>query len=268
MNKSKKPLISVIMGIYNCSKTLEEAVNCIIKQTYIHWELILCDDGSTDNTLALAQQLAREENRIKLIVNSSNKGLNYTLNHCLEYAQGEYIARMDGDDLCDLVRLEKQLDFLIKNPSYSIVSSSMYYFDELGVFGESTPIEYPQSINFMQGTPFCHAPCLVKKEAYDAVGGYSVDVKLLRVEDYHLWIKMYEKGYRGANILESLYSMRDDRNAYARRKYKYRVNEFYVRALAVKKLKLPYIGYIYSIRPLLVGLLPSFLYNYLHKKNL
>ena len=266
MNELDKPLISVIMGIYNCSKTLEEAVNCIIQQTYVHWELIMCDDGSTDNTLNLAKQLERKEKRIKLIVNSSNKGLNYTLNHCLKYANGEYIARMDGDDLCDFSRFDKQLNVLFRNPTCSIVSSAMYYFDEFGVFKTSKPIVSPKPSDFMNGTPFCHAPCLVKKEAYDAVDGYSISNMLLRVEDYHLWVKMYEKGYRGINILEPLYSMRDDRNAYTRRKFKFRINEFYVRILAVRKLRLSYLGYIYALRPIIIGLLPSFLYNYLHRK--
>ena len=67
---------------------------------------------------------------------------------------------------------------------------------------------------------------------------------------------------------ELLYQMRDDRNAYSRRKFRYRINESYVRILAVKELKLPVTGYIYAIKPILVGLLPPAIYNFLHKKNL
>ena len=130
------------------------------------------------------------------------------------------------------------------------------------------PREHPNTKDFPKRTPFCHAPCMVRKEAYDAVGGYSVDEKLLRVEDYHLWIKMYAKGFKGMNIPKALYQMRDDRNAYKRRKFKFRLNEAYVRTYAVKVLKLPIIGYIYAIRPIIVGLLPSFVYVLLHKKKL
>ena len=108
---------------------------------------------------------------------------------------------------------------------------------------------------------------MVRKEAYAAVNGYSVDEKLLRVEDYHLWIKMYAKGFRGRNIHMELYRMRDDRNATGRRKFRYRFNEAYVSRLAVRKLKLPVWKYIYSLRPIIVGLLPLPLYNYLHRKN-
>lgn len=90
----------------------------------------------------------------------------------------------------------------------------------------------------MHGSPFCHAPCMVRKEAYDAVKGYTEKKRLLRVEDYHLWIKMYEVGYRGKNIPKQLYLMRDDKAAYKRRKFRYRVNEAYVRGMAVRKLGL------------------------------
>jgi glycosyltransferase EpsE len=109
---------------------------------------------------------------------------------------------------------------------------------------------------------------MVRREAYEAVGGYSVDKKLLRVEDYHLWIKMYAKGFKGYNIGKALYQMRDDRNAYSRRKFRYRLNEAYVRLLVVKELKLPFYGAIYALRPIIVGLLPKKLYDILHKRNL
>ena len=77
------------MGIYNCADTLEQAVSSIRNQTYTNWELILCDDGSTDATYELAHKLAEEEPRIILLQNDCNKGLNTTLNHCLAAATGE-----------------------------------------------------------------------------------------------------------------------------------------------------------------------------------
>ena len=106
---------------------------------------------------------------------------------------------------------------------------------------------------------------MVRKEAYEAVSGYSVGDRLLRVEDYHLWVKMYEKGFRGVNIQEPLYSMRDDRNAFSRRKFKFRLNEAYVKAYAVKHLGLPIYGYAYCLRPIAVGLMPGWLYKLMHR---
>lgn len=78
---------------------------------------------------------------------------------------------------------------------------------------------------------------------------------------------MYSKGYRGYNIPEPLYQMRDDRNANARKKFKHRLNEAYVKVLAINMLNLPIWGYGYCLRPILIGLLPKFLYNYLHHKK-
>jgi len=257
------------MGIYNCQNTLDEAIQCILNQTCVDWELILCDDGSSDNTYEIANKYVQlYPVKIKLLKNPVNIGLNATLNRCLEVASGAYIARMDGDDLCSSERFEEELCCLEINPDIAIVSTDMEFFDETGTWGKISHPEYPQPKDFLHGSPFCHAPCMVRKEAYDAVGGYSVDKKLLRVEDYHLWIKMYAKGFRGKNISKPLYKMRDDRNAYNRRKFRYRINEAYVRLLAVKELGLPFYTAVYALRPILVGLLPKKLYDLLHKRNL
>lgn len=263
-----EPKISVIMGIYNCADTLSEAIESIIVQTYTNWELIICDDGSVDDTYKVALEYkSKYPEKIILIQNEHNMGLNQTLNNCLSKATGEYIARMDGDDLCDPTRFEKELSFLLEHPEYAIVSTPMKYFDESGVFRIGTGGGEPDINKIPLGTPFCHAPCMVKKEAYDAVGGYSVEDKLLRVEDWHLWIKMYSKGYKGYVLEEPLYMMRDDQHAISRRKFKYRLNEAYVGRMAVQMLNLPKYTYLYTLRPIFVGLLPKSVYSFLHAKK-
>lgn len=263
------PLISVIMGIYNCEDTLREAIDCILNQTVKEWELILCDDGSTDRTYDIVKEYKNNyPEKIVVLRNETNRGLNYTLNRCLNKSQGKYIARMDGDDRCVPERFEKELEVFEKEPDIAIVSSDMEFFDENGCWGRVSHPEYPERNDFVYGTPFCHAPCIVKREAYYKVRGYSVANWLLRVEDYHLWIKMYEAGYKGKNIHLPLYQMRDDRNAYARRKFKYRINEALVKLYAVKSLRLPIWKSVYAIKPILVGLMPAKLYDYLHKRRL
>ena len=265
MNKK----VSIIMGIYNCASTLPEAIDSIINQTYNNWELIMCDDGSVDNTYEIADKYRNQyPKKIVLLKNEKNMGLNYTLNECLKHSSGEYIARMDGDDLSLPTRLEKEVAFLENNTQYSIVSTPMIYFDEYGVFRIGRGKGEPELKNFAQGTPFCHAPCLVKKESYDAVNGYVIANNRLRVEDWDLWIRMYEKGYRGYVLEEPLYKMRDDRDAYSRRKFKFRFNEARVSVSAVNKLKLPKVYYTWALRPIIVGLLPKNLYLYLHKRKI
>lgn len=261
--------ISVIMGIYNCASTLREAIDSLYSQTYKEFKIIMCDDGSTDSTYQIAKEYANQHDNVILIRNPHNMGLNHTLNHCLKYADTEYVARMDGDDISLPTRFEKEIQFLDSHPEYAIVSCPMIYFDENGDFMTgSAQTTFPQKKDFVKGTPFCHAPCMVRREAYLKVGGYSVDKKLLRVEDYHLWMKMYAAGYRGAVLNEPLYKMRDDRNAVARRTFRNRINEAYVRHIGFKMLGLPWYYQIYALRPLLVGLLPRPIYIYLHKKRL
>lgn len=263
------PTISIISGIYNCADTLVDAIESILAQTVTDWEWILCDDGSGDNTYEVASEYADKfPDKFILLRNVRNMGLNYTLNRCLERAKGKYIARMDGDDLCSPERFEAELRCLEGNPEIAIVSTDMEFFDETGTWGRISHPEFPQNMDFLAGSPFCHAPCMVRKEVYDAVGGYSVDKKLMRVEDYHLWIKMYAKGFKGRNIGLPLYQMRDDRNAYKRRKFQYRLNETYVKTYAVRELRLPVYGYLYALKPILVGLLPGWIYRKLHKRRL
>ena len=261
--------VTVIMGIYNCAETLDAALNSLLAQTSTNWNLVMCDDGSSDMTYEIAEhyQLTCPE-KFTLLRNEHNMGLNYTLNRCLSIADGEYIARQDGDDLSMPTRFEKEVAVLDAFPNISIVSTAMKYFDESGTWGQNHPIEFPQKEDFIAGTPFCHAPCMVRRESYQAVNGYTENPRYLRVEDYDLWVKMYAAGFRGQNIPEPLYAMRDDRNAYSRRKFKYRVNEFCVRIQAAHILRLPFRAYLYAWRPLLISILPSRLYCLLHKSRL
>lgn len=258
--------ISIIMGAYNCEKTIDESIQSILNQTCQEWELIVCDDCSGDNTYNILKKYEKQYDNIIVLKNHVNLGLNETLNKCLDKAKGEYIARMDADDISLPERLEREAEFLDKNREIDIVSSPMIYFDNKGDWGQGKQKEYPEKKDFIYGTPFCHAPCMVRREAYKKVNGYSVNKHLLRVEDYHLWIKMYREGFKGYNFQEPLYKMRDDRNAYSRRKYKYRINEAYVRFLAFYEFKLPIYTVMYILRPLIVGLLPEKIYSILHKR--
>lgn len=266
--KNKSHRISVLMGIYNCAPTLQEALNSLYAQTYQNFKVILCDDGSKDETLKIAEENARlHPDKVIVLINERNMGLNYTLNQCLKYADSEYIARMDGDDICDPTRFEKEINFLDTHPEYSLVSTPMYYFDDQGVFRIGKGGGEPQLRSFVKKSPFCHAPCMARTEAFKKVGGYSDFELVQRVEDYHLWMKLYMEGYKGYMLEEPLYSMRDDRNATIRRNLKARRNESYVKYQIWKNFKLPFWMIIYCLRPLLVAMIPNSIYTYLHKQK-
>lgn len=261
--------VSILMGVYNCESTLQESIDSILGQTFKDWELIICDDGSIDSTREIANQYVKNyPNKIYLLENGINKGLNFTLNKCFSQARGKYISRQDGDDISMPTRLQKLNDFLDEHPIYSIVSSKMIYFDHHGEFGDGSVKPFPNKMDFLFGAPFCHAASMFTKEAFSEVNGYTYSKYLLRVEDYDLWTKMYSKGYIGANLQESLYKMRDDRNAYARRKFKYRINEMIALFKGYKRLNIRLPFYLFIFKPIIVGILPYFLYNILHKLKL
>lgn len=264
MNKK----VSIIMGVYNCQDTLSEAIKSILAQTYANWELIMCDDGSIDNSATVAQSYVNQyPNKIKLLKNEKNKGLNYTLNRCLLDVSGVYIARMDGDDVCDKFRFEKEVECLENNPDIALVSCCMELYDENGVFGTIKYKENPQLKDFLKTSQFCHAGCMMRTDVLKQLGGYSESDKFLRVEDYELWVRMYLAGYKGYNLQEVLYSMRDDRNAFKRRTLKNRVNESRVIVKVCKEGKMPFWKYIYAIVPIIKWCVPGFLYKLLHKKR-
>ena len=265
--------ISVIMGIYNCSSTLDEAIDSIIKQTYKNWELIMCDDGSADDTYKKALKYKeRYKDKILVLKNEQNKGLNYTLNRCLEVATGEYVARMDGDDISLPTRFEKEISYLETHPEMAIVSTPMIFFDENGDWGYSTQIANPQKKDFIHNSPVhCHAPCMIRREAYMSVGGYTVNKRMLRFEDVNLWYKLYAKGYRGHNLNEPLYKMRDDKNAYKRRGLKSRMNGVYVTYKGFQLFEYPWYMYRYVVmdfvKHFIKGIIPEKVYMYIHKRK-
>ena len=261
------------MGIYNCAPTLAEAIDSILNQTYTDWHLILCDDGSNDNTYDVAEQYqSKYPDKITLLQNQQNMGLNYTLNRCLDVADGEYIARMDGDDISLPMRFEKEVTFLNEHPEFAIVSTAMLFFDETGVWGKCQVIKQPNKNDFIKHSPVhCHAPCMIRREAYLAVNGYTEDPRMLRFEDVNLWYKLYAKGYVGYNLQEPLYKMRDDQTAARRRGLKSRMNGVYVTYTGFKLFKFPWYMYGYVaidlLKHLVKGILPESVYLKYHKQS-
>lgn len=263
-----KGKIDIIMGVYNCADTLRESIDSILNQTYENWHFIICDDCSADNTYSVLEEYkSKYPEKFTILKNEKNMGLNFTLNKCLKECDGEFIARQDGDDISLPDRFEKQMKIL-EDSKYALVTSSMTSFDENGDFGVIRHPEKPTADDFRFGAPFCHGPLLIRKSVMDEVGGYTVADHLLRVEDYHLWFKIYAKGYVGYNIQEPLYKMRDDRNAIKRRNFKNRINETRLKYWGFKEISVSKKYYFYILRPFILGLIPTWLYRILHRNKL
>lgn len=262
---SSAPRVSIAVGIYNCATTLAEAVDSILAQTYTDWEMLLCDDGSTDDTLKIALEYSRKDPRIRVLRNPSNLGLNHSLNHCLREARGEFYARMDGDDISTPDRLAKLVAALDANTGVALVSSWMSCFDELGDWGLVKTKAAPTEADFVNGTPFCHAPCMVRTAVMRELSGYGTEPWLRRSQDYHLWFRLYAAGYHGINLQEPLYRMRNSREASVRRTLRTRMMEARIMWFGFRLLGFAPWHYLRIARPILLGLMPGWLYERLHR---
>lgn len=253
--------VSVIMAVYNNynNEILIEAIESILNQTYKNIELIICDDCSVDNTYEILDIISKKDSRIKLLRNHINQKAGGARNRCIEVSTGEYIAIMDSDDISNPNRIRKQVDFLNNNMQYGFVGTKGIQFNGFkeNVIGEYWFCEKPEKKDFLITLPFVHASLMFRRNVIKEVGGYSEKKNAERSEDYDMLLRMYEKKFRGFNINEELYFIREDDNAIKRRKYKYRFNESYVKFKGFNGLGLMPKGFIYAIKPIVVGLIPN-----------
>ena len=250
--------VSIIMGIYNCADTLEIAIESILRQTYTNWELILCDDGSVDDTYQVAMKYKNAfPQKIIVIRNEENIKLAATLNHCAQYAKGEYIARMDGDDISADNRLEKQIHFLQTHPEYDLVGTYMRAFDANGERNVIPIKAESQKTDLPKFNPFHHATVVMKKSVFDALGGYRVSELTKRAEDVDLWFRFFAAGYKGYNLCEPLYLVREDEITYSRRTFKHSVEASRVLLNGIKMLRLPVFYYVFSLKPIVSQITPT-----------
>ena len=254
-------LVSVIMGVYNCSGTLAASIESILAQDHVDLELIICDDGSSDSTVSIIEGYAKRDSRIVFLRNGANRGLAYTLNRCAEAARGAYLARMDGDDISRPERIGKQVAFLESHPEYDICGSSIALFDASGVWGKNDYPERPDAKSFLFRSPFAHPTVVFRASCLRAAGGYDSNPAIGRSEDYELFMRLYASGSRGYNIQEYLLEYREELGSFRKRKYRYALTEARVRLRGFRLLGLLPRGIPYILKPLLIGLIPKRLYT-------
>jgi len=254
------PLVSVIMAAFNVgdSSILELAIKSIMGQDMADWELLICDDGSTDGTYERLLMWERKDKRIRVLKNVCNQKAAKARNRCLMEALGEYVAIMDADDSCSTNRLRIQVGFLAAHQEFSFV----------GIRGERFRKEpgdmdkpfwfchFPRKKDFLMTLPFVHGSLMFRRQALLDVGGYDETCHVERNEDYDMLLRMYAKGMRGANTADAVYYIREDGGTFQRRKYRYRIKESMVKLRGFARLGLMPKGLLFAIKPLVVGLIP------------
>lgn len=265
--------VSIIVGVYNCEDTLPEALDSILAQTFVDWEMILCDDASSDNTYQVAEEYQKRfPNKIKLLKNKNNLRLAATLNRCAKVACGKYLARMDGDDISMINRLEMQVNFLDGHPEYAIVGTYMQAFDEKGDRNIISVRQKPCKYDLAKMTPFNHATVLIRKSVFEALGGYHSTELTERCEDVDLWFRFFAAGYQGYNLTEPLYRVREDRTTFKRRSWKSSFQASLVVWRGIRMLGLPWYYSVYTLKPVVSQLTPIFIKRLfrlmIHKGNI
>lgn len=164
---NQQPLVSIIMTAYNADKYINQAVLSILTQTYGNFEFIIVNDGSTDNTGMILKNLAHTDTRIKIFDLKNNRGPSTASNIALKKARGNFVARMDADDIAIPTRIERQVEFLLSNPEIVIVGSKCLLINENGkIIGEKNyPLTHDAIYNSLfTMNPIQHPTCMINRD--------------------------------------------------------------------------------------------------------
>ncbi|PVX51840.1 glycosyltransferase involved in cell wall biosynthesis [Balneicella halophila] len=179
---NKQPLVSVLMPLYNSEKYVGASIESILQQTYQNWELLIVNDGSTDNSKNAV--LSFQDSRIKYFENEENKGIVYTRNRLMNLAEGDFMANLDSDDIAYPKRLEKQLQYLLNNKECNLCGSWAYKITESNErIGKLQPPVHDEDIyiNMLFQFSFVHSTLMMRKSALGA-SRYNKDYSV--AEDY------------------------------------------------------------------------------------
>ena len=203
--KNNKPLVSVIMPVYNTKDFVWEAIESILNQTFEEFEFIIVDDWSTDGSYEICEKYAKKDKRIRLYKNEKNSWVAYTKNRLIELSTTDYLASQDSDDVSTQNRLKLQYKFLEEHKEYAVV-----WWDNIIIDEEWKVIwhrSYSDNIRnvILKKSPVSHPTTMMRKSDFLSVWWYS---KVKYVEDYDLWIKFYTQWYKIKNINKDLLKYR------------------------------------------------------------
>lgn len=210
-------LISIIMAAYNAEKTIVEAIDSVLQQTYSNFELLVINDCSEDGTEELINKFVRQDSRVRLINNAHNMGVSHTRKHGLDEAKGEWIAILDSDDMWLPDKLEKQISMQKKTHAKLLYTGSAF-IDKDGKqlswrLSVPTVIEFKQ---LLKQNILSNSSALVRKELYKRY--YAIDDAMH--EDFAIWLQIMRSGVKAYGINEPLLIYRLDINSKSGNKFK------------------------------------------------
>lgn len=250
--------VSVIIPMKNAESTIKHCILSIENQNYKPLEIIICDDGSSDNSVFVVEELMEKYNNIILLKNNTSCGSANARNKCIYKSKYNYIAVQDADDWSDEKRLSKEMSFLIAHPEYAIVGTGCFRVNEVGERKADIPKEYVNKKDLIWGGHFIHASCIFRKKALLDVGGYTDNKYTRRDQDYHLLMKLYSQGYKLYNIQECLYYYLSTDATYIRQvDFTKVIGMMWVRYDGYKRNRMPFWAYLYVFKPLIAVLIPK-----------
>jgi len=204
------PLVSFIIAVYNGEVYIENCIKSILDQNYNNLEIVIIDDCSTDSTNLILNNLSKDSLiKIRIYKNKINLGLTKSLNIAAGKAKGEWLARLDADDICKKDRIKTQVDFALKNTQYSIVGSSCDFINKEGeyLFSKYYPSNHNQIKSSLEkaGAFFPHSSVLINKCVFHELGGYNTFMKYS--QDFELWLRASSR-FKIFSIPEPLVSIR------------------------------------------------------------
>lgn len=254
--------VSVIISAFNSEKFLEQALDSLLRQTFNDFEIILVDDASSDKTKDIIKAYSRLDSRITPIYNDKNLGLTKNLNRAIELSQGEYIARMDADDVALASRFEVQVRYLDTHKNIDIVGSAAIDIDENGneLQLRKSPEFHDQIIELLpKANPMTHSTVMFRRAQFAKIAYYNESYRT--TQDYEMWFRAAGQGLMFHNLQEVLLMYRMDNNYHKRKSFKYRLFDFKLRLQGFKHIDLPLYKYYYALIPIILGILPERLYN-------
>lgn len=204
--KTNEPKVTVLMPAYNAARYISDAISSVLEQSFTDFELLIINDGSTDDTVDII--LSFQDSRI-ILISQNNQGIAAALNIGLSHARAAYIARFDADDICMPNRLKVQYDFITAYPEYSIIGTAADYVDVMGhyIFTHHPAAHLNEEIQQLSYTvcPFIHSSVFYKKELIISNGGYNANA--YTYEDHFLWLNVL-KSTKACNLSQPLIKVR------------------------------------------------------------